>query len=139
MRAGKLIAYRSGNCSSFATTNADGSSYPRTGVNRIEGRHDLVRVVPVGGMPPTGSFVAPTLVGNHRRDYYSLKIQGTTGLAIWVLVLRDGSGTAEQAAYWILTGTVIGITLCLIAMRLLKPHVHPRILAKLRSEEDSSA
>src|ERR1700693_6182915 len=78
MRASRtLTPDRSGNCSSLATENADGSSYPRTGVNRIEGRHDLVRVVPLGGMPPKDRFVAPTLVGNHEGDYYSLKIQRT--------------------------------------------------------------
>src|ERR1700693_3516366 len=83
MRASRtLTPDRSGNCSSLATENADGSSYPRTGVNRIEGRHDLVRVVPLGGMPPKDRFVAPTLVGNHEGDYYSLKIQGTPAPAV---------------------------------------------------------
>src|SRR6202162_3326375 len=83
MRASRtLTPDRSGNCSSLATENADGSSYPRTGVNRIEGRHDLVRVVPLGGMPPKDRFVAPTLVGNHEGDYYSLKIQGTARRAV---------------------------------------------------------
>src|ERR1700675_3531863 len=79
MRAGELIAHRSGNCSSFATANADGSSYQRTGANRTEGADDLVHVVPVGGMPPTGNSVAPTLVGNHVREYQRPKIQGRGG------------------------------------------------------------
>src|SRR5579863_1767098 len=82
MRAGESIAHRSGNCSSFATETADGSSYQRTGANRTEGRDDLVRVLPVGGMPPTGNLVAPTPVGNHVRDYYTLKIQGTAVRAV---------------------------------------------------------
>ena len=43
---------RSGNCSSLAIDNAGGSSYQRTGANRTESGHDLVRVVPLGGMPP---------------------------------------------------------------------------------------
>src|ERR1041385_5082110 len=78
MRAGRTqTPDRSGNCSSLATENADGSSYQRTGANRTQGRHDLVRVLPVGGMPPTGNLVAPTLVGNHAGDYYTPKIQGT--------------------------------------------------------------
>src|ERR1041385_2516941 len=77
MRAGRTqTPDRSGNCSSLATENADGSSYQRTGANRTQGRHDLVRVLPVGGMPPTGNLVAPTLVGNHAGDYYTPKIQG---------------------------------------------------------------
>src|ERR1700693_1572574 len=93
MRASRtLTPDRSGNCSSLATENADGSSYPRTGVNRIEGRHDLVRVVPLGGMPPKDRFVAPTLVGNHEGVFLQFEDTGAgspsrplfhTGAARW--------------------------------------------------------
>jgi len=67
---------RSGNCSSIATADAVGSSYKRTGEHRTEGKHDLDRVLPLGGMPPKGKAVAPTLVGNQAADYHELKIQG---------------------------------------------------------------
>jgi len=32
--------------------------------------------LPLGGMPPKGKAVAPTLVGNQAADYHELKIQG---------------------------------------------------------------
>ena len=67
---------RSGNCSSLTTANATGSSYQRTGLNRTEGADDLGRVLPLGGMPPSGRAVAPTSVGNQAKEYHDWKIQG---------------------------------------------------------------
>ena len=72
--------HRSGNCSSAATGNADGSSSKRTGLNRTEGRDDRFRA-PLGSMLPKGNPVAPTPVGNQAREYQRWKIQGSRSVA----------------------------------------------------------
>ena len=73
------------------------------------------------------------------RNCFILLAAGTAGVAIGVAVLQDGSGTAEQAAYYVLTGIVIGTILCLLAMRFLKSRFHSKIQAELSRREDSSA
>ena len=76
MRAGRGDGRdRSGNGSSLATADADGSICKRTGASRTEGHDDLVRVLPLWACPQ-GQAVAPTSVGNHWQEYHELKIQG---------------------------------------------------------------
>src|SRR5579863_4099078 len=74
MRAGELIAHRSGNCSSVPTGNADGSSSKRTGLT--EPRATTIASARPWGHAPMGHPVVPTSVGNHAQEYQTLQIQG---------------------------------------------------------------
>jgi hypothetical protein len=76
MRAGELIAHRSGNCSSSVTGSAGEPSYKRTRLVRSKGKLGPARVVPLGGMPPSGPFWTSQEAEVREKDYQNLKIQG---------------------------------------------------------------
>ena len=76
IRAGELIAHRSGNCSSSVTVGAGGSRYKRTRHCRSKGWNDHACTALLGGMPPSSDSVTATFVADQSEDHQNLKIQG---------------------------------------------------------------
>jgi len=95
MRAGELIAHRSGNCSSSVTGSAGGPSYKRTRLRRSKGKLGPARAGPLGSMLPSGPFWIPEQAELRQRDYQKLEIQGQA-LRLPSLIATAGDAPALQ-------------------------------------------